>query len=179
MDISWRLKNLMALNLFLNKSNKKNPIIKISKNGTGAKNILFLLPPEPKIAQIAAYFVKRDLSKEVRLLDYIVHKDGLSFYPEDMHSNIMTFKNQDLNWTGTLSNQSIIDRINSVRYDALVDLNVEVQPALAVVIYKLKTPIKIGFKSKYSDKLYSLVIEKEVTGFVENQYRIIEKILGL
>ena len=91
----------------------------------------------------------------------------------------MTFKNQDLNWTGTLSNQSIIDRINSVRYDALVDLNVEVQPALAVVIYKLKTPIKIGFKSKYSDKLYSLVIEKEVTGFVENQYRIIEKILGL
>ncbi len=169
----------MALNLFLNKPNKKNPVIKISKNGSGAKNILFLLPSVSKTARIAAYFVKRDLKKEVRLLDYIVHEDGLSFYPEDMHSNIMTFKNRDLNWTGALSNQSIINKIKSVRYDAVVDLNFEVQPALAIIILKIKAPIKIGFKSKYSDKLFSLVIEKEVTGFAENQYRIIEKILGL
>ena len=47
------------------------------------------------------------------------------------------------------------------------------------LILELEIPIKIGFQSKISDKLYSLIIQKSDSGFFENNYHTIEKILGL
>ena len=44
---------------------------------------------------------------------------------------------------------------------------------------ELDIPIKIGFQSPLADKLYTLVIQRSSTGFLEKNYETIERILGL
>jgi hypothetical protein len=43
----------------------------------------------------------------------------------------------------------------------------------------LDIPVKVGFQSPLSDRLYSMVIEPSQTGFLEKNYETIEKVLGL
>ena len=61
----------------------------------------------------------------------------------------------------------------------MVDLNQEFQLPMATLILELEIPIKIGFKSDIADKLYSLIIQRSDSGFFENNYHTIERILGL
>ena len=169
----------MVWNSFKKTFVKNDHKIRITKDGTGADAILFLLPADPVNAQIAAYFVKRDLGIETRTIRYVVHQSGLSFYPEQLKPSIITYNDEDLNWWGVIANPSVLDRVKSVRYDAMVDLNQEFHPAMAMMILELEIPIKIGFQSDLADKLYSLIIQRADSGFFENNYHTIEKILGL
>ena len=179
MDIPWRFKCLMVWNSFKKTFVKNDHKIRIAKDGTGADAILFLLPADPVNAQIAAYFVKRDLGIETRTIRYVVHQSGLSFYPEQLKPSIITYNDEDLNWWGAINNPSVLDQIKSFRYDAMVDLNQEFQSPMATLILELEIPIKIGFQSDIADKLYSLIIQRSDSGFFENSYHTIEKILGL
>ncbi len=179
MDIPFRFKCIMAFHSLKKTFAKADYKIRITKDGSGVNTILFLLPADSVNAQIVAYFVKRDLEIEKKIIRYLVHEKGLKYYPEQLKSNIIAYKDEDLNWWGTIGTQSVLDRVNSLRYDAMVDLNQEFQPEMARLILELEIPIKIGFQSKISDKLYSLIIQKSDSGFFENNYHTIEKILGL
>ena len=179
MDIPWRFKCLMVWNSFKKTFVKNDHKIRLAKVGTGADAILFLLPADAVNAQIAAYFVKRDLEKEPKTIRYLVHQSGLIYYPEQLKPSIITYNDEDLNWWGVIANPSMLDRVKSVRYDAMVDLNQEFHPAMAMLILELEIPIKIGFQSDLADKLYSLIIQRADSGFFENNYHTIEQILGL
>ena len=179
MDIPWRFKCLMAWHYLSKTFAKGDPKLRITKKGSGADAILFLLPADAVNAQIAAYFVKRDLEKETRTIRYLVHQSGLIYYPEQLKPSIITYNDEDLNWWGVIANPSVLDRVKSVRYDAMVDLNQEFHPAMAMMILELEIPIKIGFQSDLADKLYSLIIQRADSGFFENNYHTIEQILGL
>jgi ADP-heptose:LPS heptosyltransferase len=109
----------------------------------------------------------------------LVHQSGLIYYPEQLKPSIITYNDEDLNWWGVIANPSMLDRVKSVRYDAMVDLNQEFHPAMAMMILELEIPIKIGFQSDLADKLYSLIIQRADSGFFENNYHTIEQILGL
>jgi hypothetical protein len=50
---------------------------------------------------------------------------------------------------------------------------------LSFILKDLNIPIKVGFQAEFSNFLYSIIIESKSIGFLEDNYKTIEKILGL
>jgi len=179
MKITWRIQFLFWwYTLFRRKFNRKR-VIKIGKKGRGASKIIFLLPAEKEHAQIASHFVKRDFVDDNLKVRYVVHQEGIQYYSDQLKPDIISFSNDDMNWVGAIVSKSVLDRIKSIRYDAMVDLNQSDEQTLSLLSMELDIPVKIGFQSPLSDKLYTLVIQRSTTGFLETNYETIERILGL
>ena len=179
MEIPLRIRILLWWKIIFRRKNNQSELVKIGEDGQGVATILFLLPAEKEYAQIAGYFVKEDFDNQLRQIHYVVHKNGLRFYPDQLKPNIITFNDKDLNFLGELVSKSILDRIRSIEYDALVDLNQSLDQTLSLLSLELDIPVKIGFQSPISDKLYTLEIQKSTKGFLEQTYETIERLLGL
>ena len=179
MKIPWRIQFLFWWYTLLRRKYNQGHVIKIGKKGRGASKILFLLPAEKEHAQIASHFVKRDFVDDTLQVRYVVHQDGIQYYSDQLKPDIISFSNDDMNWFGTIVSESVLDRIKSIRYDAMVDLNQSDEQTLSLLSMELDIPVKIGFQSPLSDKLYTLVIQPSTTGFLETNYETIERILGI
>ena len=179
MKIPWRTQFLFWWYTLLRRKFNHERIIKIGKKGRGASKILFLLPAEKEHAQIASHFVKRDFVDDNLQVRYVVHQEGIQYYSDVLKPDIISFSNGDMNWLGAIVSESALDRIKSIRYDAMVDLNQSDEQTLSLLSMELDIPVKIGFQSPLSDKLYTLVIQRSTTGFLETNYETIERILGL
>ncbi len=179
MKIPWRIQFLFWWYTLLRRKFNHERVIKIGKKGRGASKILFLLPAEKEHAQIASHFVKRDFVDDTLQVRYVVHQEGIQYYSDQLKPDIISFSNDDMNWLGAIVSESVLDRIKSIRYDAMVDLNQSDEQTLSLLSMELDIPVKIGFQSPLSDKLYSLVIQRSTTGFLETNYETIERILGL
>ena len=112
-------------------------------------------------------------------IKYIVHRDGIDHYQQIPNSNVITYSEKDLNWFGALKFEKINQKIGDRAYDALVDLNQSIDQPLSLIATRLDIPIKVGFSSPISDSLYTMVIDSSDNKFLENNYILIEKILGL
>ena len=179
MKIPWRIQFLFWWYTLLRRKFNHERVIKIGKKGRGASKILFLLPAEKEHAQIASHFVKRDFVDDTLQVRYVVHQEGIQYYSDQLKPDIISFSNDDMNWLGAIVSESVLDRIKSIRYDAMVDLNQSDEQTLSLLSMELDIPVKIGFQSPLSDKLYTLVIQRSTTGFLETNYETIERILGL
>jgi len=179
MKIPWRTQFLFWWYTLLRRKFNHERIIKIGKKGRGASKILFLLPAEKEHAQIASHFVKRDFVDDNLQVRYVVHQEGIQYYSDVLKPDIISFSNDDMNWLGAIVSESVLDRIKSIQYDAMVDLNQSNEQTLSLLSMELDIPVKIGFQSPLSDKLYTLVIQRSTTGFLETNYETIERILGL
>ena len=179
MKIPWRIQFLFWWYTLLRRKFNHERVIKIGKKGRGASKILFLLPAEKEHAQIASHFVKRDFVDDTLQVRYVVHQEGIQYYSDQLKPDIISFSNDDMNWLGAIVSESVLDRIKSIRYDAMVDLNQSDEQTLSLLSMELDIPVKIGFQSPLSDKLYTLVIQRSTTGFLETNYETIKRILGL
>ena len=179
MKIPWRIQFLFWWYTLLRRKLNHERVIKIGKKGRGASKILFLLPAEKEHAQIASHFVKRDFVDDTLQVRYVVHQEGIQYYSDQLKPDIISFSNDDMNWLGAIVTESVLDRIKSIQYDAMVDLNQSDEQTLSLLSMELDIPVKIGFQSPLSDKLYTLVIQRSTTGFLETNYETIERILGL
>ena len=179
MKIPWRIQFLFWWYTLLRRKFNHERVIKIGKKGRGASKILFLLPAEKEHAQIASHFVKRDFVDDTLQVKYVVHQKGIQYYSDQLKPDIISFSNDDMNWLGAIVSESVLDRIKSIRYDAMVDLNQSDEQTLSLLSMELDIPVKIGFQSPLSDKLYTLVIQRSTTGFLETNYETIERILGI
>ena len=179
MKIPWRIQFLFWWYTLLRRKHNHEHVIKIGKKGRGASKILFLLPAEKEHAQIASHFVKRDFVDDTLQVRYVVHQEGIQYYSDQLKPDIISFSNDDMNWLGAIVSESVLDRIKLTQYDAMVDLNQSDEQTLSLLSMELDIPIKIGFQSPLSDKLYTLVIQRSTTGFLETNYETIERILGI
>ena len=179
MKIPWRIQFLFWWYTLLRRKFNHERVIKIGKKGRGASKILFLLPAEKEHAQIASHFVKRDFVDDTLQVRYVVHQEGIQYYSDQLKPDIISFSNDDMNWLGAIVSESVLDLIKSIRYDAMVDLNQSDEQTLSLLSMELDIPVKIGFQSPLSDKLYTLVIQRSTTGFLETNYETIERILGI
>ena len=179
MKIPWRIQFLFWWYTLLRRKFNHERVIKIGKKGQGASKILFLLPAEKEHAQIASHFVKRDFVDDNLQVRYVLHQEGIQYYSDQLKPDIISFSNDDMNWLGAIVSESVLDPIKSIRYDAMVDLNQSDEQTLSLLSMELDIPVKIGFQSPLSDKLYTLVIQRSTTGFLETNYETIERILGL
>tara|TARA_Y100000590_G_scaffold266417_1_gene299234 strand:+ start:1290 stop:1829 length:540 start_codon:yes stop_codon:yes gene_type:complete len=178
METSLRFKCLLVW-YKITRSYIKTPLIKIAEGGKGADNVLFFLPSDNVNAQITAYFVNQDLINKKKTIYYFVHETGLKYYPSKLRNSFITYKDEDLNWWGLIINHSVLNKVKSINCDVLVDLNQKQKPAEKFLIMDLPTKLKIGFHSFLSDELYNLTIKRDKSSFLEKQYSMIERILGL
>ena len=179
MKISWRNNLLILWYRFFRSKVNVNNLVRIGKDGEGISNILFLLPAEKKHAQTASHFIKDDLKKESLKINYLIHENGIQYYTDKIKSKTITYSDDDFNYLGVLKNFKLIEEIKLSKYEAIVDLNQSEEQTISFISLELDIPIKIGYKSIFSDSIYSLVIKPSSTGFLEKNYEIIEKILGL
>ena len=179
MKISFKIKLLFYWHKIFKTNLFKDSTIKISKKAKGVKSVVFLLPNEKKQAQLAAHFIKHDDKKNKFHFNYILHEDSLRYYNPSIIPNAHIIKKDDVNWLGVIISKRIIKKINDLSFDAIVDLNQFHNQNLSFIIKDLNIPIKVGFQAEFSNFLYSIIIESKSIGFVEDNYKTIERVLGL
>ena len=137
------------------------------------------MPNEKKHAQLAAHFIKQDDKNNTFYFNYILDENSLPYYNKNIIPNAHIIKKDHTNWLGVITSKKTIKKINDLNFDAIVDLNQSHNQSLSFILKDLKIPIKVGFQAEFSDFLYSIIIESKSIGFVEDNYKTIEKILGL
>ena len=111
--------------------------------------------------------------------NYILDENSLPYYDKKIIPNAHVIKKDHINWLGAIISKKTIKKINDLSFDAIVDLNQSHNQNLSFILKDLKIPIKVGFQAEFSNFLYSIIIESKSIGFVEDNYKTIEKILGL
>ena len=159
---------------------KHNPAqIKISKEGGGVKSILYLLPEKKEDAKIAHYLIKADDHLPGYTIGYVCNEKSKHYYPENINVKFIYYKDDELNFFGTIKSVVLLDQIKSIKYDALVDLNTNFCAPTSMLAYELNIPLKIGFNSLIADKLYTITLEHRDGTFLENRFQLIERLLGI
>ena len=179
MKIIWR-NNLISLwyRLFRSKS-KITKLIRIGAGGKGISSLLFILPSEKRFAQNASHFIKSVENRKDLDVFYLIHQKATHLYSDGIDSKIMSFNDEDFNFLGVFKNHNIIRKIKSLNFDAVVDLNLSENQTISFLMLELANPIKVGFESIFSNKIYSIIIKPSPTGFLEKSFENVEKILGL
>ena len=157
----------------------KTPQIKISKNGKGVRSILFFLPEKKQDAKVANYLVKADNPIPGYTIGYVCNEKSKFYYPNSSKVKIITYKDDDLNYFGAIKSEDLLDQIRSIQYDALVDLNTSFCAATSMLAFELDIPLKIGFNSIIANETYTITLERMENTFLENNFQLIERLLGL
>ena len=179
MKISLKIRLLFYWQKIFKSKVHEDSLIKISKGGKGVKSVIFLLPSEKKQAQIAAHFIKNDDKKNNFRFHYILSEESLPLYSKNIIPNAHIIKEEDMNWFGVITSSSILDKINKLKFEAIVDLNQSHNQNLSFILNDLNIPIKVGFQAEFSWFLYSIILESKSVGFLEENYLKIENILGI
>ena len=179
MKISLKIRLLFYWQKIFKPKVHEESLIRISKGGKGVKSVIFLLPSEKKQAQIAAHFIKNDDKKNNFRFHYIILENSLPLYSDKIIPNAHIIKENDMNWFGVINSRSTLDKINKLKFDAIVDLNQSHNQNLSFIINDLNIPIKVGFQAEFSRFLYSIILEPKSVGFLEKNYLMIENILGI
>ena len=158
---------------------KKYPQVKISQSGSGVKSILFLLPEKKEDAKIAHYLIKTDNPMPDHKIGFICNEESMPYYPNNINAKFISYNEDDLNYFGIINREGFYDQIRSMQYDALVDLNTSFCSATSMLAFELDIPIKIGFDSMIANRLYTVTLERNENKFLENNFQMIERLLGL
>ena len=173
MKIPLRIQWLLWWSSIANRS-RIEKLVKITKGGDGARSILFLLPQGQITAPTVSHLIKRDIDNDFREIRYIVHENGLKYYSEQLKLNMISYTDDDLNWWGEIQSSIILDRIKTIKYDAIVNMNQKFNPTMTLLALKLEVPIKIGFESPFAENIYTMIIQSSETGFFEKNYEKVE-----
>jgi len=161
------------------KKKKKLPSIKISKEGKGVRSILFFLPEKKEDAKIAYYLIKTDNPLPGYDIGFVCNEKSISFYPNTINAKIFSYDDNELNYFRVIPNKILLDQIKSMSFDALVDLNTNFCAPTSMLAFELEIPLKIGFDSMIANKLYTVTLERNKNKFLENNFEMIERLLGI
>ena len=161
------------------KKHKKPPKIKISKDGRGVKSILFFLPEKKEDAKIAHYLIKTDNPLPDHNVCFICNENSMPYYQNSINAKFISYNEDDLDYFGVIKREGFLEQIRSSDYNALVDLNTSFCSPTSMLAYELEIPLKIGFDSIIADKLYTVTLERNENKFLENNFQMIERLLGL
>lgn len=173
------LKTRIALALMLKNKNKR-PQSKSLKLGTGEKKIAsvaFFLPTSENHSQnVIQHLI--NISKHELDFKLICYSEVSSMYSTFINHSGIIISDKQLNWWG-LPEQTVATQIDILNCDAIVDLNPEFDPVHAILINKVKSSLKIGFESYWSDELFNVTLRIDPYGFIDRQYNQINQLLGL
>tara|TARA_Y100000996_G_scaffold325027_1_gene261093 strand:- start:83 stop:625 length:543 start_codon:yes stop_codon:yes gene_type:complete len=178
MQISMPFRVLLYWKIIF-KKHKNPPKIKISKEGRGVRSILFFLPEKKEDAKIAHYLIKTDNPLPDYNIGFVCNENSMSFYPNSINAKFFSYNGNDLNYFGVIDKKTLLDQIKLMSFDALVDLNTSFCAPTSMLAFELEIPLKIGFDSIIANKLYTVTLERNENKFLENNFEMIERLLGI
>jgi len=178
MNIPFQFSMLLKWKIFRNSSKISNQIT-ISKEGSGVKSVLFLLPENIEDAKLAHYLAKVDDPIPGYRFGYICSKKSKRYYPSSSRLRFFTYGEEDLNYFGVIKTQGLLDKIQSTNYEALVDLNTRFSATTLMLAYELDIALKIGFNSPIADYIYNIILDYDQNKFFENNFLIIQRLLNI
>ena len=173
------LKTKLAFILTNQKSlmEERSPSIKLGLGGNKIDSVAFFLPEKDKFNRLAIHYLK-NLNKHNLEIKLICRSSLSELYTSSINYSEMIISDNQLNRFG-LPHPSIKYKLKNISTDAVVDLNPEFDPVHGVLMQALDAPLKIGFESKWSQKIFTIILTGDNQGIIENQYNQINQLLGI
>ena len=157
---------------------------KIRKNSFKIK-----LPNRNKIKQVVIFFPIDEDSFRLALYsfrNFNFNENNIRYYfvINEKFRNIINLNKFNLIFVNYRKDKmqfcKIRDKKNLIndQSDVIIDLNVQFAFGLSKFITYLKSNIKIGFKSRFSDYFYNLQLDFKRADILENSYKKIQEILS-
>ncbi|MBI89818.1 MAG: hypothetical protein CMG60_07010 [Candidatus Marinimicrobia bacterium] len=161
--------------LLVGKIRKVPPKIQLPNNNR-VKEVIIFFPIDENLFRLSLYsFREFDLNKDNIKYHFIINQKFQNMI--NLSGPNLIFVNHRKNKIKFCDpNQQNILTQNDI--DVIVDLNIHFSFGPSKFISYLKSNIKIGFKSKFSDYFYNLQLEANNKGTVENSYQQIQHILN-
>ena len=145
-------------------------------NNKKIKEVVIFFPIEENLFRLSLYsFREFNLNRDNIKYHFIINQKFQNII--NLSGPNLIFVNHKKNKINfcDLNQQSILDKSE---IDVIVDLNVNFSFGSSKFISYLKSSIKIGFKSNFSDYFYNLQLKANNKGTVENSYQKIQQILS-
>ena len=145
-------------------------------NNQKVKNIAIFFPTDENSFRLSLYsFRKFDFNKENITYYFIINQKFQNMI--NLSSPNMIFVNYKKNKI-KFCNLEQENLLVKNKMDIIVDLNLDFSFGASKFIAYLKSNIKIGFQSRFSDYFYNLQLESNDDGTIEQSYQKIQHILG-
>ena len=143
------------------------------------ENILIIFPMDEPTFRVACYAF-RDLGKDN------VHKKQFIFIVKEQFKDLfhlhagtpILVRNSE--YDNMLPDEKqILDQLQNTKYDIIIDLNSNFHLGIARLISLLKSDLKVGFSTPFSDKFYNIQLDISKTGIMEKGYKQVNMMLAL
>ena len=112
-------------------------------------------------------------------MTYLIRQDFTQDLPLRTNDEMIPVEEAQRDENGKFSPE-IEQQVFSRDFDAVVDMNTELDLGMATLVQKSGAPLRIGFSGKYSHLFYNVEIQKPGRNFIlEGAYRDIQRLLLL
>ncbi|MBC8256760.1 MAG: hypothetical protein H8E85_05560 [Candidatus Marinimicrobia bacterium] len=152
--------------------------LQLSLSHGNPENILIIFPMDEPSFRVACYAF-RDLGKEnvqKRQFIFIVKEQFKDLFHLRI-GNSMFINHSDKD--SILSGEKVLlNSLKQNKFDIIVDLNPIFQLSISRFISLLKSEMKVGFASDFSDKFYNIQLDISKSGIMEKGFKQINWILA-
>lgn len=142
------------------------------------ENILIIFPMDEPSFRVACYAF-RDLGKEnvqKRQFIFIVKEQFKELFHLRLGNSM--FINHSDNDTILPGEKFLLQSLKLNKFDIIVDLNPNFQLSISRFISLLKSEMKVGFASDFSDQFYNIQLDISKSGIMEKGFKQINWILA-
>ena len=157
---------------------KMHSRLQLTLSNGNPENILIIFPFDEPSFRVACYAF-RDLGKEnvqKRQFIFIVKEQFKDLFHLRI-GNSMFINHSDKD--SILSEEkNLLQSLKQNKFDIIVDLNPNFQLSISRFISLLKSEMKVGFASDFSDKFYNIQLDISKSGIMEKGFKQINWILA-
>ena len=175
--IPIKTKIAFLLNYKISKKKENNRSIKLGLGGNKIRTVVYFLPEKEQFTRLAIHYLN-NLNKHNLEIKLICRSSVSELFKVSVGNSDIFISDKQLNRFG-LPHPSTTDKMNRVVTDAVVDLNPDFDPVHGILMQKINSPLKIGFESHWSQKLFTITLTANNNGYMENQYHQINNLLGI
>ena len=177
MEISLKTKIAFLLTDKISPKKENNRSIKLGLGENKICTVAYFLPEKEQFSRMAIHYLN-NLNKHNLEIKLICRSSVSELFNVSVSHPDIFISDKQLNRFG-LPHPSTKDEMNQVITDAVVDLNPDFDPVHGILMHKINSPLKIGFESNWSQKLFTITLTANNNGYMENQYHQINNLLGI
>ncbi|HPN39268.1 MAG TPA: hypothetical protein PL041_12775 [Melioribacteraceae bacterium] len=154
--------NWIRLNIgryFLHKKLKVNEKLTFNKFFSNSYDLFIIMPENDDNFKQAIKVVEflKESKKNITLflIDY-----QYNLFADNKLYELIYYQKDDKNWFN-LPKLSILQKVNEHNYDIAINLSLDDTVFTPLIINKVKSKFRIGFKNSYSDLYYNFIVEPD------------------
>ena len=141
-------------------------------------NILIVFPMDEKSFRVALYAFRELGQRDSRQRNYkfLIREQFKDLFHIQIGMPILVRNSE---FENILSDERmILDQIDNTRFDIIIDLNSNFHLGISRLISMLKSDVKVGFSTPFSDQFYNIQLDVSKSGIMERGYKQINMMLA-